>query len=117
MGYAGRPIMNNDGKYILNGHEPVPCEDLMVWAKWIEENSRQVARDQINNDVYVSTVFLGIDYSFGEGAPVLFETMVFGGSMDQEMDRYLTWDEAMVGHKKMVERVKLESKDATDGHG
>jgi hypothetical protein len=50
--------------------------------------------------VYVSTVFLGLDHSFGEGPPQLFETMIFGGEHDEYQERYSTWDEAEAGHKK-----------------
>ncbi len=56
--------------------------------------------------VYISTVFLAIDHSFGDGPPLLFETMVFGGELDQSQERYSTWDEAEAGHKAWVERVK-----------
>ena len=51
-------------------------------------------------------VFLGLDHQYGEGPPVLFETMVFGGELDQEQVRYHTWEEAAAGHAAMVERVK-----------
>jgi hypothetical protein len=35
----------------------------------------------------------------------LFETMVFGGPLNGEMDRYATWDEAEAGHKAMLDAV------------
>jgi hypothetical protein len=47
----------------------------------------------------VSTVFLGIDHNFGNGPPLLFETMVFGGEYDGYCKRYSTWEEAEGGHK------------------
>jgi hypothetical protein len=48
-------------------------------------------------------VFLGIDHNFfGDGPPILFETMVFGGPMDQDQRRYSTWDEAEFGHAAIV---------------
>lgn len=47
-----------------------------------------------------------VPVSLDEWAPLLFETMVFGGPFDQEMARYSTWDEAEAGHKKMVKRIK-----------
>lgn len=53
----------------------------------------------------VSTVFLGLDHQYGDGPPLLFETMVFGGPLDHEMNRYSTWNEAEKGHQEMVERV------------
>lgn len=102
--------MNNNGRYILRGHEPVPCEDLTEWAHWYEVNEkRRVALDKVGKS-QISTVFLGLDHNYRrKGAPVLFETMVFGGDLDGEMVRYCTWDEAEAGHKRMVERVKTET--------
>lgn len=91
-------------KYILNGKTPVPCHDLLAWASWFETADRTVAQETIGESK-VSTVFLGLDHAFGGAAPVLFETMVFGGPLSDETDRYSTWDEAESGHKKMVERV------------
>jgi hypothetical protein len=90
--------------YILEGHEAKPC-DAMTWGKWFEKNDRHVADEKIG-DVRISTVFLGLNHSFDNGEPLLFETLVFGGELDQEMDRYFTWEQAETGHKKMVERVK-----------
>lgn len=55
----------------------------------------------------ISTVFLGIDYSWGKGPPVLWETMVFGGKLDREMNRCSgSWEQAEAMHADMVERVK-----------
>ena len=93
--------------YILDGHEVKEC-DLMTWAKWFgkaDRGDRKVARETIG-DSEISTVFLGLDHSFGGGSPLLFETMVFGGKLDGEMDRYSTWNEAVLGHKAMAERVE-----------
>ena len=55
----------------------------------------------------VSTVFLGLDHnSYCGGPPAIFETMVFGGEYDEYQERYSTWDEAELGHKEIVERLK-----------
>ena len=96
-----------DSTYILDGHTPVQCPDVEEWAKWFGENKfkRHVADEKIG-DVRVSTVFLGVDHSFGDGPPVLFETMVFGGPLDEETDRCSTWDQAEQMHAEMVDRVK-----------
>lgn len=87
-------------KYILDGHKIVPCDDILEWGKWVKKAERHVADDR-KNDIRVSTVFLGLDHSFGQGPPLLFETMVFGGEHDGDMDRYSTWKEAEQGHKMM----------------
>ncbi len=103
----------SNGKYILEGHEPKLAEDLLEWGSWFETADRIVAKTQISDDIEVSTIFLGLDHSFGEGPPLLFETMIFGGSLDQEMNRYPTWDEAEKGHQEIVQKAKesLESKE------
>jgi hypothetical protein len=56
----------------------------------------------------VSTVFLCMDHSWSreEHAPILFETMIFGGPYDQEMWRYSTYDEAKAGHDRIVNCLK-----------
>lgn len=92
------------GKYKLDGHTPILCTDLMDWARWQETADRRVAKTDIG-EITISTVFLGLDHNFGLGPPILFETMIFGGSLDQEMDRYCTWEEAEAGHEAMVQRV------------
>ena len=95
-----------NGQYILNGKTPVECNDLMEWAKQMERKNRIVEQSQFG-DVKVSTVFLGLDHSFGGGKPLLFETMIFGGENDQYQERYSTWDEAVEGHKKACDLVSL----------
>lgn len=91
--------------YKLEGKEVVKVNDLMEWAKWLESADCHVAKDE-SHGVRVSTVFLGLDHSFGSGPPLLFETMVFGGKLDGEMDRYHTWQEAETGHEAMKKRVE-----------
>lgn len=86
-------------KYILKDHEAVPCDDLMEWAKWFEKGNRRVAED-VRGDIRVSTIFLGMNHNWGDGPPLLFETMIFGGEHDLYQDRYATWNEAVDGHKK-----------------
>jgi len=88
-------------KYILKKKELVPV-DLMTWAKWFETAERHIGDDTING-VRISTVFLGLDHNWGDGPPLLFETMTFGGK-EEEQERYATYEEAEAGHKKFVEK-------------
>lgn len=53
--------------------------------------------------VTVSTVWLGIDHSYGDGPPMIFETMIFGGPYDQEQMRYSTEADAIDGHRRVME--------------
>ena len=58
-------------------------------------------------DARISTVYLfGIDHQFGDGPPLLYETLVFDGLLDGEMKRYTTQKQAKAGHKAMVARVR-----------
>jgi hypothetical protein len=90
--------------YILKDHEPVQVDDLVEWGRWFEVANRRVGVDKVGSDVEVSTVFLGLDHNFCGGPPLLFETMIFGGPLDGEQERYSTWEEAENGHKAMVEK-------------
>ena len=100
--------------YILDGKIAKQCDSVLEWAEWMEENSCRVAFDRID-EIEVSTVFLGLNYNhFGEGDPLLFETMSFWPEdlSKSEQWRYFTWEEAEAGHRKMVEEIKKMICDA-----
>jgi len=109
--------------YILDGHDPVPEPDIVKWAKWWSKNSRIVARNTAKmklggkeiGEITISTVFLGVDHSLSGDRPILFETMVFGGPIDGEMDRCSTWEAAEKMHEKMCEKVKLAVEEMNNG--
>ena len=68
---------------------------------------RHVGWDKVGGCV-VSTVFLCVDHQFGDGPPLLFETMVFvddhhGAVLGQ---RYSTWDDAFLGHRAKVRELE-----------
>ena len=94
--------------YILDENHNVVVEpDVHKWAKQFEDIGARIVKKTNLADCQVSTVFLAIDHSFlDDQQPVLFETMVFGGEYDGEQFRYHTWDEAVEGHKKTVEKCK-----------
>jgi hypothetical protein len=54
----------------------------------------------------VSTVHLVINHQWGDGPPLIFETMVFGGKHDQECVRYSTEEAARVGHTLVVRNIR-----------
>jgi hypothetical protein len=85
----------------------VPVDDVIEWGHWFEsasnDRSRVVSQTRFKNGVFVSTVFLGLDHRFsGDGPPILFETMIFGGEHDEMQKRYCTWEEAFEGHQNAV---------------
>jgi hypothetical protein len=92
--------------YVLDADNRVHRAPLLEWAEWFETATNRVIGQTHVGRVYVSTVFLGIDHSFGVGRPVLFETMVFGGPMDGEQWRWETYTQAQMGHRVAVASVK-----------
>lgn len=82
--------------------------DLMGWAGLREdEDYRRVALDRWVDGTWVSTVWLGIDLSFGNGVPLIFETMAFGptGTVEAYEEftrRYYTEEQARQGHREVV---------------
>lgn len=97
---------NGSGYYILKGRKVIPAS-LMEWAILMKDDDmRQIALTTLG-EVKISTVFLGLDHQFGDGPPILFETMVFGGRQDEYQRRYSTYDEAEQGHKGTINMLKL----------
>lgn len=91
--------------YILKDHKIIKARDVVEWARWFKTENRHVASDVIG-DSTVSTVFLGLDHSWSGPPPLLFETMVFGGALDEEQERCSTWEQAEKMHADMCERVR-----------
>ena len=94
----------SNGRYILDAKgNPIPEPDLLKWGRWLETaDNRRVAHNKTTSGVTVSTVFLGLDHRFGDGPPVLWETMIFGGSHDQYQERYSSLSDAVNGHQKAL---------------
>ena len=93
--------------YTLDNRKAVPCS-LHVWGAMMQDAcSLRVAGTSIG-DMRVSTVFLGLDRSFGEGPPLLFETMAFGlpESEGEWQERCTTWEQAEAMHEAMCDRVR-----------
>ena len=97
-----------DGLYRLDVEgEPEPVADTLAWAEWMEQGERVVLQTQVGPHCRVSTVFLGIDYFGGALAPILWETMVFGGALNYAQRRYRSKLEALHGHLAMLALAEL----------
>jgi hypothetical protein len=92
--------------------ELTPATDLIEWAITFERVDKHVGYDEVSGFI-VSTVFMGINHTWGHGRPHWFETIVFrqmdnkrmlGRLIDQW--RYATLEEARSGHKAAVEAVQ-----------
>jgi hypothetical protein len=84
--------------------------DLQKFAELMEDlEYKRVAESHVG-PLWVSTVWLGINHSFGSGPPQIFETMVFPeeGVWDEEIcERYATEEEALAGHQRVVDSLQF----------
>jgi hypothetical protein len=106
------------GHYVLVGHAPVRAATLAEWIAAIDDRFKkasaygidpwQVAMTTVNEDVDVSTVFIGLNYNFfrPDGPPLIFETMIFGGEHDGFQQRCSTWEDAEEQHEEALALVR-----------
>ena len=69
------------------------------------ERDKVVVQETLPNGRWISTVWLGLDHHYGNGPPLIFETMVFdreGEWTDLDQRRYSTEEQARAGHAEMV---------------
>lgn len=116
--------------------KPVLCKSMFEFAQWYDKlENRKIAHDDIQDGLFVSTVFLGlptVSNSFqDDGYDFMFETMALGNSeliekicksinYDRQdssifskflgggdiQRRYRTVEEARAGHTEIVKVVK-----------
>tara|TARA_R110000824_G_scaffold357235_2_gene544640 strand:- start:639 stop:950 length:312 start_codon:yes stop_codon:yes gene_type:complete len=76
------------------------------WFIVHDSMKRFITQGRVKN-LYVSTVFLGIEHSLGAGKLNIFETMVFDDlGSEIKFFRYDTIEEARKGHEKVVEDIR-----------
>lgn len=100
--------MRNEIYKILDENHNLIDASLIEWGMFFESADRIVRADYIKGEVKISTVFLGLDHSFG-GRSLWFETMIFGGPLDGYQKRYETWDEAVHGHGIALQKALEEN--------
>lgn len=79
---------------------------LFEWANDLKDHARKVVRqEKLPNGYWVSTVWLGLNHQFGDGPPLIFETMVLNPKQEWEdyQERYSTEDDAIIGHLRAVD--------------
>lgn len=74
-------------------------------------DNRAVKQEDVTiegKEYFVSTVDLGLDYSFGDGPPLYYETMIFpkGEWRDLYCNRYTDRETALKEHEKLVDDIK-----------
>ena len=96
--------------YILDNNNNPVKSNITDCGKWLEKNpERKAVKQEHIGDVFISTVFLGLDHSFQSDTPSLWETMIFGGEHDQYMDRYTSYEDALEGHQTALNLVNNET--------
>lgn len=90
--------------YFSRAGEPI---SFRQWSeRRRDEEHLRVAVTEVG-DVMISTVWIGMrGLSHPDGPPLIFETIVFGGPLNLELDRYPTEVQAIAGHDQMVARVR-----------
>jgi len=80
--------------------------DLLEWGTLMEDSFYKIVKQDRLGPYFVSTVWIGLDHGFGEPLPLIFETMVFKGKSERDLDcwRYATEDEALASHQRMIEK-------------
>jgi hypothetical protein len=92
---------------------PVPVDDNAVWGEWMANNyTKRIVRQERVFGVWVSTVFLGMDHSFGRNSvPLVFETMAFGGTstwLETHQQRCGSMAGALEQHRLCVRDVRQD---------
>lgn len=98
--------------YLLDENKnPYPVSLEESFKMYNDMDMKIVKQDKLDNDVFVSTVFLGLDHGwYGDKEkpdykPVLFETMIFNGEYDGYQDRYTSYNDALKGHQEALDLV------------
>jgi hypothetical protein len=97
----------NPNWYVLDdNHEPVES-DIDTWSEWRKNapGAMRVCHSYYSygNEqfIWVASDFLGLDHQWGEGPPLLFETMIFEyPPHDNKCWRCSTWAESQKQHAR-----------------
>jgi len=98
----GAGVGGRSRHYDMNG-KPMT---MMQWAQAFKDTAgRVLARTDLPDAYWVSTVWLGFDHNFGDGPPLIFESMVFKEDTHDEVAcrRYATREEALAGHRALCQ--------------
>ena len=100
--------------YMLRNDEVVEEPDHAKWVEWYKssyDRVRCVATSELEHGI-VSTVFLAVNLTLSkDDPPLLFETRVKGGWLDNQWERFPTIDAARAGHEAWVARAREVEKE------
>jgi hypothetical protein len=94
------------GLYTLDANRnPVRCASIFEWGSFMQAEANRLVELTKFGGTHISTVFIGLDYSFKNGPPLVFETAILSEGVDV-VNRYATWNEAEAGHAEAVAAYK-----------
>jgi hypothetical protein len=108
-------LFRRQRRYVLrDGHPELFEGDDSEFAVLVfgGPDGNRVAYSEVEPDIRVSTIFLGLDHSRGGGEPVLFETMVFVGEEAFDQFRYHGIEDARAAHRLMVAEIMARREKA-----
>lgn len=98
------PFYGRDGRLISRKELDVLTAD---------HDYRLVAHDHVGDDLLVSTVWMGLDYSFGRGPRrLIFETLVMTPEGTIQGELSATEDEARAVHRRLFQEQVLRTHHA-----
>ena len=87
--------------YILDGKQPVPCNDMALWQSFMDnESSRTVAFDKIGR-FEILTTFIGINIGTPE-SPKFFKMTMVGMNVGDPPICSESWERSLAKHKATV---------------
>jgi hypothetical protein len=111
--------MRGTGCYVLDEDYTPRETDCLTSARWKHEQIyapagglARVGMTEWEDGSYLSTVFIGIDMSFGDWGPLLWETMAFPTDQYDFQERYTSIGEAISGHKVAVQLMMMTREEA-----
>ena len=92
-----------DQLFVLDENgEPRSTQNMEEFGRFMATTDRHIGNthgvDPTGEAWRVSTVFLAVNHQWGDGPPILWETMIFGGEHDGYQERYTSREEALAGH-------------------
>lgn len=94
--------------YILKHRKPIPEPDIKKVDKFLRNyHKKRVRRTYLPNNIYISTVFLGLDHAWKPfEEPLVFETAIVRNGEFDIVERCSTWRQALKMHWRAVEHIK-----------
>ncbi len=92
------------GHYYAPDGSPIGTMEYLrlMSSRRSDENDSWWRRKTNVGEAEVSTVWLGINHNWGDGPPLIWETMIFGGEYNEYQWRWASQADALTGHEHIV---------------